>query len=153
MTTIAFTVPGEAVAKGRPRTTKKGITYTPTKTRAYEDYVRSVSSQYAPKELLTGALEMDLHFFFQRPKSLPKSVEHNIKKIDVDNIAKAIMDSLEPRKHVKKSQNPLEGTIYENDAQIVSLWVTKEYSLSPRVEVKISDDVGIADLRFKRWDE
>ena len=153
MTTIAFTVPGEAVAKGRPRSTKRGVMYTPEKTRAYEDYVRSVASQYAPNDLLKGALEMDLHFFFQRPKSLPKRVVHNIKKIDVDNSAKAIMDSLEPRKRPKKSQNPLEGAIYENDAQIVSLWVTKGYSLSPRVEVKISDDVEIADLKFKRWDE
>ena len=153
MTTIVFSIPREAVAKGRPRSTKRGVMYTPEKTRAYEDYVRSVSSKYAPKDLLKGALEMNLHFFFQRPKSLPKSVEHNIKKIDVDNIAKAIMDSLEPRKHAKKSQNPLEGAIYENDAQIVSLWVTKEYSLSPRVEVKITDDVGISDLKFKRWDE
>ncbi|GAH25129.1 unnamed protein product [marine sediment metagenome] len=63
-----------------------------------------------------------------------------------------ILDSLEPRKRAKKSQNPLEGAIYENDAQIVSLWVTKEYSLSPRVEVRITDDVGVEDLKFKKWD-
>ena len=149
MTTIAFTIPGEAVAKGRPRSTKKGITYTPTKTRDFEDYVRSVSSQYAPKELLTGALVMELHFFFQRPKSLPKRVVHHIKRIDVDNLAKAIMDSLEPRKRPKKSQNPLEGAMYENDAQIMDLWVTKEYG-EPRVEVKITDDVWLWNLQTGR---
>lgn len=149
MTTIAFTIPGEAVAKGRPRSTKKGITYTPTKTRDFEDYVRSVASQYAPKELLKGALVMELHFFFQRPKSLPKRVVHHIKKSDVDNLAKAIMDSLEPRKRPKKSQNPLEGAMYENDAQIVDLWVTKEYG-EPRVEVKITDDVWLWNLQTGR---
>ena len=153
MTTISFTVAGSPVPKGRPIVTKRGITFTPEKTRIYEDYVRSVASKYAPNDLLKGALEMDLHFFFQRPKSLPKRVMHNVKKIDVDNLAKAIMDSLEPRKRAKKSQNPLEGAIYENDAQIVSLWVTKGYSLSPRVEVIISDDVEVADLKFKRWDK
>lgn len=141
MTIIEFAIKGNAVPKGRPRSTKRGITYTPEKTRAYEDYVRSVASQYAPKELLKGALGMDLHFFFQRPKSLPKKVTHNIKKPDCDNLAKLILDSLEPRKRPKKSQNPLEGAIYENDAQIVDLWITKEYG-EPRVEVKISDDVG-----------
>jgi len=140
MTTIEFVITGVAVAKGRPRSTKRGITYTPEKTRTYEDYVRSIASQYAPKELLKGALEMELHFFFQRPKSLPKKVTHNIKKPDCDNLAKLIMDSLEPRKRPKKSQNPLEGAMYESDAQIVDLWVTKEYG-GPRVEVKISDDV------------
>ena len=125
--------------------------YTPEKTRKYEDYVRSVVSQYAPKQLLTGALEMELHFFFQRPKSLPKRVVYHIKKPDVDNLCKGIMDSLEPRKRPKKSQNPLEGAIYENDAQIVSLWVTKEYGI-PRVEVKISDNALTVDLRPKGFE-
>ena len=152
MTIIEFAIKGNAVAKGRPRSTKRGITYTPEKTRAYEDYVRAIASQYAPKELLTGALEIELHFFLQRPKSLPKKVIHNIKKPDCDNLAKLILDSLEPRKRPKKSQNPLEGAIYENDAQIVSLWVTKEYG-TPRVEVKITDDVWLVDLKTERFGE
>ena len=140
MATIEFVIVGNLIPKGRPRSTKRGITYTPEKTRMCEDYVRSVASQYAPKELLKGALEMELHFFLQRSKSLPKKVIHHIKKGDVDNFAKLIMDSLEPRKRPQKSQNPLEGAMYENDAQIVSLWVTKQYG-TPRVEVKITDDV------------
>ena len=152
MTTIKFVIPGNPVPKGRARSTKRGITYTPEKTRAYENYVRSVSSQHAPKELLKGALEVELHFFLQRPKSLPKRVVHSIKKPDIDNYAKLFLDSLEPRKRPTKKQNPLEGAIYENDAQIIRLLVTKEYSRSPRVEVKITDEVGIADLKLKRWD-
>ena len=152
MTTISFTVMKNPVPKGRPIVTKRGITYTPDKTRKNEDYVRSVSSQYAPNDLLKGALEMELHFFLQRPKSLPKKTIHHIKKGDVDNYAKQIMDSLEPRKRPTKKQNPLEGAIYENDAQIIGLLVTKEYSRNPRVEVRITDDVGVADLKFKRWD-
>ena len=141
MTIIEFVIEGNAVAKGRPRSTKRGITYTPKKTRAYEDYVRSVAAQYAPKEMLKCALEMELHFFFQRPKSLPKKAVHHIKKPDCDNLAKLIMDSLEPRKRPKESQNPLEGAMYESDAQIASLWVTKQYG-EPRVEVKITEEDG-----------
>lgn len=151
MTLITFTIVGQAIPKSRPRFTKRGITYTPEKTRIYEDYVRSVASQYAPKELLKGALEMELHFYFQRPKSLPKKVIHHIKRGDVDNYAKLILDSLEPRKRPQKSQNPLEGAIYENDAQIVDLWITKEYG-EPRVEVKISDDVWTVDLKTERFE-
>lgn len=149
MTTITFTIPGTAVPKGRPKSTKRGITYTPEKTRAYENYVRSVSSQYAPKELLKGALEMELHFYVKKPKSMPKKVFHHTKKPDVDNYAKGIMDSLEPRKRSTKKQNPLEGAIYENDAQIVKLLVTKQYG-DPRVEVKITDDVWAVDLKQER---
>ena len=95
---------------------------------------------------------MELRFFFQRPKSLPKKIIHHIKRGDVDNYAKLIMDSLEPRKRPKKSQNPLEGAIYENDAQIVSLWVTKEYG-TPRVEVRITDDVWSVDLKTERFEQ
>ena len=153
MTTIKFVILGNPVPKGRARSTKRGITYTPEKTRKYEDYVRSVVAPYAPKELLTGALEMELHFFLQRPKSLPKKTIRHVKRPDWDNIGKAISDSLEPRKRPTKKQNPFEGAIYENDAQLVSVWVTKEYSRNPRVEVIISDDVEVADLKFKRWDK
>ena len=150
MTLITFTIMGQPIPKSRPRFTKRGIAYTPEKTRVYEDYVRSVSSQYAPNDLLKGALEVELHFFLQRPKTLPKRVVYHIKKPDVDNLCKGILDSLEPRKRPKKSQNPLEGAIYENDAQIVSLYVTKEYG-EPRVEVKISDKGLTVDLRPKSF--
>ena len=126
MTIIEFVVKGTAIPKARPRVTKRGITYTPSKTKDFENYVKLVASQYAPKELLKGALEMELHFFFQRPKSLPKKVTHHLKKPDVDNTSKAILDSLE-------------GIIYKNDSQVVSLWVTKGYNQSPRVEVTITE--------------
>ena len=149
MVTIKFTIPRNPVPKGRARSTKRGITYTPEKTRKYEDYVRSVASQYTPKQLLTGALEMELHFYLKKPKSMPKRVFHHIKKPDVDNYAKALLDSLEPRKRSTKKQNPLEGAIYENDAQIVRLLVTKQYG-EPRVEVKITDDVKVVDVE-QRW--
>lgn len=156
MTTIRFEIKGEPVPKGRPRTVRRGnktITYTPEKTRIYEDYVRSVASQYAPKELLKGALEVELHFFLHRPKSLPKRVVHSVKKPDIDNYAKLFLDSLEPRKKWKKSQNPREGAIYENDSQIVRLLVTKGYSQSPRVEVKITDDVvSVVDSQQERFE-
>lgn len=153
MTTIVFTVPGEAVPKGRPRSTKRGITYTPEKTRKYEDYVRSVALQYAPKELLKCALDVELRFFLQRPKTLSKRVVHHIKRPDIDNFAKALLDSLEPRKHPKKTQKTNDGAVYENDAQIVRLLVTKEYGTPSRVEVKITDDVRAIYSEQKRLEE
>ena len=138
MTEIAFVVKGTAIPKARPRLTKRGIAYTPSKTKEFENYVKMVASQYATKELLEGALEIELHFYFQRPKSLPKNVVHHTKRPDCDNTSKAILDSLE-------------GIIYKNDSQVVSLWATKQYG-TPRVEVKISDDVWTADLKTERFE-
>ena len=123
---ISFTVEGNPVPKGRPRTAVRGgkaIVYTPSNTVKYEQYVKLVASQHKPKEILTGAIDLSLDIYIKRPKSLPKKVEHNIKKPDVDNIAKLIMDALE-------------GVIYERDAQVISLLVTKQYG-EPRVEVGV----------------
>ena len=116
---ITFTIPGISVPKARPRTTKRGnraIMYTPDKTKNFENYVKLIAAQHAPKELLTSALEVELHFFFQRPKSLPKKVQYHTKKPDVDNLAKSVLDAFE-------------GIIYANDAQVISLRVTKEYGV------------------------
>ena len=47
-----------------------------------------------------------------------------IKKPDVDNVAKIILDSIS-------------GIVYKDDKQIVKLTVSKKYSDTPKVEVKI----------------
>ena len=128
MTLIAFTIPGISVPKARPRTTKRGnraIMYTPDKTKNFENYVKLVAAQHVPEELLTSALEVRLDFLFQRPKSLPKKIRYHTKKPDIDNLAKSVMDALE-------------GIIYVNDAQVISLRVTKDYG-TPLCSVRIEE--------------
>ena len=48
------------------------------------------------------------------------------KKPDLDNIAKAILDSLN-------------GIAYKDDSQIVSLLISKKYSDRPRVEITLKE--------------
>ena len=50
------------------------------------------------------------------------------KKPDLDNIAKAILDSLN-------------GIAYKDDSQIVSLLISKKYSDRPRVEIALKEKV------------
>lgn len=128
MALISFIISGTAIPKARPRATKIGnraVIYTPTQTKQFENYVMLVASQYAPKELLTSALEMELDFFLQRSKSLPKKIRYHTKKPDIDNLAKSVMDALE-------------GIIYANDAQVISLRVTKDYG-APLCRVRIEE--------------
>ena len=99
--------------------------YTPEKTKQFENYVKLVAAQHAPEELLTIALEIRLDFFLQRPKSLPKKIRYHIKRPDIDNLAKSILDSLE-------------GIIYVNDAQVISLIVTKDYG-TPLCRVRVEE--------------
>ena len=99
--------------------------YTPAKTKQFENYVKLVAAQYAPEALLASALEVRLSFLFQRPKSLPKKIRYHIKKPDIDNLAKSVLDALE-------------GIIYMNDAQVISLRVSKDYG-TPQCMVSVKE--------------
>lgn len=128
MVLITFNIPGISVPKARPRATNIGnraVMYTPTQTKQFENYVKLVAAQHAPKELLTSALEVQLDFLLPRPKSLPKKIRYHIKKPDIDNLTKSVLDALE-------------SIIYVNDAQIISLQVTKDYGI-PLCRVRVEE--------------
>jgi len=128
MTLITFTISGVAVPKARPRAAKIGnraVIYTPAQTKQFENYVKLVAAQHAPKELLTSALDVNLDFLMPRPKSLPLKIKYHTKKPDIDNLAKSVLDALE-------------GIIYANDAQVISLEVTKDYG-APLCRVRVEE--------------
>jgi len=115
---IRFSIYGVPVPKGRPRFYRAGKyigTYTPKNTRKWEEFVRFQALQYRPKEVPECAIEMELLFLIPRPKSLPKKVKYHIKKPDIENLAKSILDALQ-------------GIFYRNDSQIYKLSLIKEYS-------------------------
>lgn len=127
---VKLTIPGEPVAKGRPRVTRYG-TYTPQKTANYETLVQQL---YIIEELpkLEGQLRMEINAYFRIPKSATKAkklaMEQNTirptKKPDGDNILKIIGDALN-------------CFAYDDDSQVVDSIVRKWYSTEPRVEVEI----------------
>lgn len=131
MTTI--TVLGEPTGKGRPRF-GNGHTFTPKKTREYEQLVKE--SYIGQKGEIFGEepIDMTIKAFYRVPDSKPLrfkraaklGLELPTKKPDVDNIVKIIMDSLN-------------GVAYPDDKFIVSLTVTKAYSVEPRVEITIKE--------------
>ncbi len=70
--TVQIIVPGPPVAKARPRVTRRG-TYTPAKTRAYEEHVQLVARQaMAGRKPLTGPLRAHVVAVFPVPRSWPK---------------------------------------------------------------------------------
>lgn len=131
MEIITFEIPGEPVAKGRPRF-GQGRTYTPEKTRQYEAKVKHEAMKHAPENPLSGPLEVRLVFYrpmlsrFSRKKQ--KEAEDGLlrptTRPDADNLAKSILD-------------PMNGIIFEDDSQVVTLIAEKYYSTEPRVFVEI----------------
>lgn len=134
---IEFTIPGEAVAQGRPKFSTfngKVSVRDPKKSRDHKTYVKYLAVDVAPEKLLSGMLEAEINVYMPIPKSFSKTKRvqaltgalRPTKKPDADNIAKAILDSLN---HI----------IYEDDKQIVSLTVKKYYDEVPRTEVRIEE--------------
>ena len=137
---MQFTIDANPVAKGRPKFSKVGgfvKTYSPKKTVDYEQIVRQTAAQaMGPTELLETPVAVYLYIRLPIPKSYPrkrseaclKGLERPTKKPDIDNLAKSVLDGIN-------------GVIWRDDSQIVSLHVTKVYSTQPGVDVLIREEL------------
>lgn len=131
---VEFTVPGIPVGKGRPRFMKNGHTYTPEKTREYENKVVQCWKCQSSVGFADGIpLSATVTAFFTVPKSTSKKKAAaldgtpHIKRPDADNVAKTILDAL--NKHV-----------YNDDSAIALLTVRKYQTTgASRVEVTIEE--------------
>lgn len=129
---INLTIPGEPVAKGRPRVCKFG-TFSPTKTVNYETLIKELFI-ISKQEQLQGMLSATIVCYFGMPKSTTKknlvlmrsNTIRPTKKPDTDNLAKICLDALN-------------GLAYKDDSQVVSLAISKWYSDNPRVEIQIME--------------
>lgn len=136
---IEFTVNGPAVPKQRPRISR-GRAYTPKRTTDYEERVRDAfRSSYHGFYPVYGA-DIPVRVCISIIQGIPKSwskkkrrqaengeivpLSHNG---DVDNIAKSILDALN-------------GYAYEDDCQVTTLMITKQYGVKPCAEVQLGED-------------
>jgi Holliday junction resolvase RusA-like endonuclease len=136
-----YTVYGEPVGKGRPRFARRGnfvSTYTPQKTKSYEDEIRMMAkAAMGSNELLDTPVTVAIYirvgipasFSKQKRKDALEGILKPTKKPDLDNVEKCFLDS----------QN---GIIYLDDKQVINLHVTKVYAETPAVEVMVKEDLG-----------
>ena len=131
MGSIEFIINGDPQGKGRPKHTKNGHTYTPTKTRAYEEEVKT-AYVFAGGTKLGGYIKADILITYDVPKSYTKKDKQAItdgtklpdKKPDIDNIIKIIFDALN-------------GYAYDDDKQIIEVKANKVYGKKPSVKVRL----------------
>lgn len=131
-----FEVPGKITGKGRPRVnTTTAIAYTPAKTKEYEELVKQYFIlKYRRINPLEGRIKVEIKAYFGVPKNTSKKQKEEmlnqnispIKKPDIDNIAKIILDSL----------NKLAFT---DDNQITKLSMEKIYAEEEKVYIKIEE--------------
>lgn len=127
---IKFFIPGIPVPKGRPRFSTFGgrmTTYTPKNTRVWEEYVKWQAIPHRPDKPLEGPLIIKMIFEMPRPKSLLQKIFFHIKKPDIDNLQKSMIDALE------------KAAIFKNDSQFVFKISTKRYAEVTGVYVIIEE--------------
>lgn len=128
-----FTIDGECVAKGRPRFTRAGHTYTPKRTKDYENHVKaSLIEQGARINKNPLTMKVDIYkgylksWTIKQREDAKNGIKQPYRRPDVDNYVKSILDGAD-------------GILYNDDAQIIRLEVEKHYSEEPRVEIQLKE--------------
>jgi len=135
---VKFIVMG-VKGKARPRFVN-GHAYTPQGTKKYEDQIKQAYLQAGGKVYET-AVRVRIKAHYRMPSSISEKEADQrfkdgcLKKPDVDNIAKAVMDGLH-------------GVAYKDDKQVVKLVVEKEWDTFEFVEVWVNEG-----KEYKEWEE
>ena len=127
-----------AVGKGRPRVnTRTHTTYTPEKTKAFEEKLKMYFiKKYRKPEVSENPFKIKILIEFKPPKSTSKKMLQKLcdmpytKKPDLDNIIKAILDSLN-------------GLAYKDDNQVVSINAEKKYGLADRIIIILEEIIEV----------
>ena len=137
---VVYTVYGEPVGKGRPRFARRGTfvsTYTPQKTKTYEDEIRMMAmAAMGASEPLDTPVTVAIYIRVGIPASYSKQKRKDAlsgvlkptKKPDLDNVAKCHLDAIQ-------------GIIILDDKLVVNLHVTKVYAETAAVEVMVKEDL------------
>jgi len=130
---ISFTIQGEPVAKGRPRISTRGgyaRAYTPKKTKDFEELIKYTVPREDP------LWEQDLHVEVKVFKKIPKAFN---KKKKSDALRGILRPKTRPDidNYLKTPLDALNGHIFKDDSQVVSIHAEKWYSEEPRLEVTV----------------
>jgi len=137
---LTYLVEGTPVGKGRPKFARRGnfvSTYTPTKTRDYEDLIKDAARKaMGSNELLETPVTVAIYITVPIPSSYSKKrteaclsgSERPIKKPDIDNVAKCFLDAMNE-------------IVYKDDTQVLTLHITKVYGTVGMVEVMVKEDL------------
>jgi Holliday junction resolvase RusA-like endonuclease len=132
---IAFHIPGEPVAKGRPRFVRAtGRTFTPAKTANYEGVVADAASKAMDgRQPFEGPLRVTIRATFLVPQSWSQKRKREavwkVSRPDVENVTKACLDAMN-------------AIVYRDDAQVVELTAQKKFGPIAGLTVSIEQIGG-----------
>lgn len=128
-------VKGKVRGKQRPRfNTKTGRAFTPGDTITYENWIKCCYQEQCGK-FIDGPVKARIEVYYKVPKSYTKKrvqairdgLERPLKKPDIDNCIKVILDSLN-------------GIAYKDDSQIVEVIAVKKWTeKQERIEFELEE--------------
>ena len=129
---LSFTVYGTPIQQGNLRA---GPHITGQRTKLYcadgkklrpwrQEVAGTAQSLMDGAQPTRDAVEVVVHFYFAKPKSTPKRIEHKTTKPDIDKLERGILDALT-------------GIAFHDDAQVVSVRKTKQFGLPERAELTV----------------
>jgi Holliday junction resolvase RusA-like endonuclease len=140
---ISFVIPGQPVAKGRPKFARRGahvVAYTPEKTASYENLVKMAATAcMCGREPSGKPIALSVSINLQIPANWSKKRRalaeagtiYATKKPDADNVLKGIEDGCN-------------GIVWRDDAQVVRVMLEKRYSAMPSALVRVIEIDGEA---------
>lgn len=132
---LTINVPGEIRGKGRPKfSTRNGFgrAYTDAKTAGAENWVRVCALEQVGQPCLDGPLTLSMQITVAIPASWSKrkqaeamaGVLRPTGKPDLDNTTKLVADALN-------------GIVWHDDSQVVSMAVSKRYGAAPGAVLEV----------------
>lgn len=120
----AFVIPGKGGA--RPRAI---VTADNRRTKPWRQEIAAAADEAMQKSgfsVFAGvAVNLDCRFYFDKPKSVKKSVVSKITKPDTEKLLRTVGDALT-------------GTVYKDDAQINVVHGEKHFDSRPRAEITVT---------------
>ena len=111
------------------------MTYTPAKTRNAENELKALLLPF--KEQVNGFIPdketpvyLEIIFYLEKPKTLPKRRTMPISKPDTDN-------------YLKLAEDAIGSTLLQGDSQITTIVAKKRYGYPPRIELLLEVDSRI----------
>ena len=129
---IKIIVPGPPQGKGRHRT-GRGRTYTPQKTRDYEELISQLALfAMMSRKPIGGPVYAHLTAVMPIPMSWPKKKKAKALSGEIRPTVKPDSDNIE-----KVAYDSLNGIVYGDDKQIVDWGGTKIYGEEPKLIIRI----------------
>ena len=130
-------MPGIPRGKERPRIGKvagRAIAFTPPKTRSEEGAVRMfAAAAMADRPPMEGPLEMRLLARTMIPASWPVKKQNSALAGDIKPTGRPDLSNI-----TKLYEDGMNGIVWKDDAQVVSLSVQKIYSHTPNIEIYVA---------------